>query len=419
MNRYWFLIPLVIFIASLIMHQVPLLLISLLLFLAGAVAKLWGRYCLSRVEYHRKLSSDRVFWGEEVQFEVEISNKKILPLFWLQIDDEVPSEVTFLKGNTSPSGNMNRLILNNLLPLSWYHKVTRRYPIKCLHRGVYTFGPVKMASGDLFGFSKKYEDIQDTSSLIVYPRILPLEKLGIPARQPFGDIRLEKHLFQDPVLTTGVRDYTPGDSLKQIHWKSTARRGRLQTKVFEPTTTVDMGVFLDVRTVNPPFWGSIPQLLEMVIITAASVSNYALSNGYRVGLFINQNRWTGRETAIKLAPSQHPEQRLRIMETLAKVHQSDTMPLARLILKEARNLPWGSTIVAITATVTDELMSALHRIKKSGRRVALIIIGDSETGINMDGLTVYRVSDDIPWADMETLNIAKADKEISRIPSVN
>ncbi len=419
MNRYWFLVPLVIFITSLLMHQVPLLLVSLLLFLAGLLAQLWGRYCLSRVEYKRRLSSDHAFWGEEVEFDIEIINRKILPLFWLQVDDEIPTEVTFLKGNISASGNINRSILNNLLPLSWYHKVTRRYPIRCLHRGVFTFGPVKIASGDLFGFSKKFEQIDDRDSLIVYPRVVPLEKLGIPARQPFGDIRIEKHLFQDPVLTSGVRDYTPGDSLKQIHWKSTARRGRLQTKVFEPTTTVDMGVFLDVRTVKPPFWGSIPHLLELVIVTAASVSSYALGNGYRLGLYINQNRWTGRETTIKLTPSQHPEQKLRIMETLAKVHETETMPLAKLVLMEARNLPWGSTIVAITATVTDNLLSALLQIKKAGRRVALIVIGGSETRISRNGLTVYRVSDDVLWSDMETLDINSGEGKVRRNPSVN
>ena len=419
MNRYWFLVPLAILIVSLLIHQVPLLLVSLLLFLAGLVAQLWGRYCLSRVEYKRRLSSDRVFWGEEVELDVEISNRKILPLFWLQIDDEIPTEVTFLKGNISASGNINRSILNNLLPLSWYHKVTRRYPIKCLNRGIFTFGPVRIASGDLFGLSKKLQKIDDTDSLIVYPRVVPLEKLGIPARQPFGDIRVEKHLFQDPVLTSGVRDYTPGDSLKQIHWKSTARRGRLQTKVFEPTTTVDMGIFLDVRTVKPPFWGSIPRLLELVIVTAASVSSYALDNGYRVGLYINQNRWTGRETTIKLTPSQHPEQKLRIMETLAKVHQSDTMPLAKLVLRESRNLPWGSTIVAITAIVTDNLLAALLQIKKTGRRVALIIVGDSEIKISRDGLTVYRVSNDVLWSDMETLDISVTGSEMKRTTSVN
>ncbi|MFC1920571.1 DUF58 domain-containing protein [Chloroflexota bacterium] len=401
------------------MHQIPLLLISLLLFIAGGIAKLWGHYCLHSVEYHRRISNDRVFWGEEIQFEAEITNKKLLPLFWLQIDDEIPSAITFMKGNISPSGTPNRSFLTNLLSLSWYHKVIRRYPVKCLHRGVYTFGPAKMSSGDLFGFSKKAEDIPGTDTLIVYPRIVPIEKLGIPARQPFGNIRLEKHLFQDPVLTAGVREFTPGDSLKQIHWKSTARRGRLQTKVFEPTTTVDMGIFLDVRTVKPPFWGSIPQLLELVIITAASVSSFALSKGYRVGLYINQNRWTGRETTIKLAPSQHPEQHLRIMETLAKVHQSDTMPLSQLILKEDRNLPWGSTIVAVTTTITDALLASLIRIKKSGRRVALIVVGDSEIGISTDGLTIYRVKNDVLWEEMESLIIDKAGKESYITPSVN
>ena len=50
------------------------------------------------------------------------------------------------------------------------------------------------------------------------------------------------------MLTAGVREYRFGDSLKRIHWKSTARLGRLQTKVYEPTTTVDISLCLDVRT---------------------------------------------------------------------------------------------------------------------------------------------------------------------------
>ncbi len=419
MGNYWFLIPLLLFIGSLILHQVPLLLVSLLLFLAGVVAKLWGRYCLSRVEYHRRLGSNRIFWGEEVQLEVEITNRKLLPLFWLQIDDEVPSEVTFLKGKTSPSGTPNRFVLNNLLSLSWYHRVTRRYPVKCLQRGYFTFGPAKISSGDLFGFSKKEMAIPEVSNLMVYPRIVPLEKLGIPARQPFGDIRLEKHLFQDPVLTSGVRDYNSSDNLKQIHWKTTARRGRLQTKIFEPTTTVDMGIFLDVRTVKPPFWGSVPHLLELGIITAASVSSYALSKGYRVGLYVNQNRGTGRESTVKLAPSQHTDQQLRILEILAQVHQTETMPISRLILKEAKNIPWGSTVVVISAVATDALLASLNRIKRAGRKVALIIIGGSEIGTSRDGLTVYRVDDEVLWTELETLSIDTAVKESTGAPANN
>ncbi|MFC1949409.1 DUF58 domain-containing protein [Chloroflexota bacterium] len=405
MGSYWLVIPLVLFIGSLILHQVPLLLVALLLFLTGAVAKLWGRYCLSRVEYNRRLSASRVFWGEEVQLEVEVANRKLLPLFWLQIDDEIPDKVTLPKGKTSPTGNPNRSMLTSFLSLGWYHKVTRRYPMKCLQRGHFTFGPAQVSSGDLFGFNKRRMGVPGVNHLIVYPRILPLEKLGIPAKQPFGDIRLEKHLYQDPVLTSGVRDYHYGDSLKQIHWKTTARRGRLQTKIFEPTTTIDIGIFLDVRTVKPPLWGSVPQLLELGIITAASVSNYALTKGYRVGLHVNQNRWTDKASAIKLLPSRHASQQMRIMETLAQLHEVENIPIAQLVLKESRNLPEGSTILVVSAVTSDTLMSSLIRIKRSGRRVVLIQIGSSRPAVSHDGLIVYRVPDEVMWNELQTLAI--------------
>ncbi len=403
LGGYWLFITVLLFIASLILHQVPLLLISLLFFLTGGVARLWGRYCLSRVEYQRKLSANRVFWGEEVQLEIEVANRKPLPLFWLQIDDEMPAEVTFLKRRTSPLHESSRLVLNNLLSLSWYHKVTRRYPIRCLQRGYFALGPARISSGDLFGFFRKEMAVSEVDHLMVYPRIVPLEKLGIPSKQPFGDIRLKRHLFQDPILTLGVRDYHFGDSLKRIHWKTTARLGRLQTKIFDSTTTVDLGIFLDVRTVKPPLWGSVPQLLELGIIAAASISHYALAEGYRVGLYVNQNKSSSNEPTVKIPPSQHIDQRLRILETLAQIHQTETMPVSRLILNEVKNLSWGSTMVVISAIPTDALLSSLVKMKRAGRRVVLIEVGGSGPLVSNDGLTVYRVRDEVMWSEMKTL----------------
>ncbi len=401
----WLLIAAVLFIASLLLHQIPLLLISLLLFLIRGITRLWEHYCLSRLEYRRKLSTNRVFFGEEVQLEIEVANRKPLPLPWIEIADELPAEVTLLKGTTSPSHRTSRLLLTNFLSLGWYHKVKRRYPLRCLQRGIFAFGPTSIRSGDLFGFFRREMEIPQVDYLTVYPMIVPLEKLGIPSKQPLGDIRTKRYIFQDPILTRGVRDYHFGDSLKQIHWKTTARLGKLQTKVFEPTTTIDMGIFLDVRTTKPPDWGTVIQLTELGIIAAASIADHAMSAGYRVGLYVNQRRGPVGEP-IRIPPSQHTDQMMHILEALAQIHTAmESQPMARFVAQESTNLPWGSTLVAITAVPTDALLSALVNMKRAGRRVALVSVGGPELSIQKNGLPTYHIPDDVPWRDLESLTI--------------
>jgi len=407
LGSYWLFIAALLFIISLVLHQVPLLLVSLLFILVGGVARLWERYCLTRIEYRRQLSANRVFFGEEVQLEVEVANRKPLPLPWIQVDDEMPSEVTVLKGRTVPAHEPTRVLLSNLLSLGWYHKVKRRYPMRCLQRGCFTFGPTRIRSGDLFGFFSRQMEIKQVDYLTVYPKIVPLEKLGIPSKQPLGDIRTRRHIFEDPILVSGVRDYHFGDSLKRIHWKTSARLGRLQSKVFEPTTTTDMGIFLDVRTMKPAFWGSVPYLLELGIMAAASISNHAMAAGYRVGLYVNQHK-RFLDEPIRVPPSQHTDQLLHILEALAQTHPSETIPIARLVQRESRSLPWGSTIVVISAMPTDTLFSTLVKMKRAGRSVALIVVGGSEPSISKDDLTVYHIRDDVAWRELEMISMAGA-----------
>jgi uncharacterized protein (DUF58 family) len=400
---YWLFLAGLILIISLVLHQVPLVLICLLFLLTGGVSRLWNRYCLDRIEYRRRLSSKQVFFGEEIVFEIEIANRKPLPLPWIQIEDELSDRVTLLKGRVEPTAE-DRVILNNMFPINMYHRVTRRFPIKCQQRGAFIFGPTLIRSGDLFGFFRRYINIPDLDYLLVYPRLVPLEKLGIASRQLFGDIRLKKHLFQDPVLTAGVRDYHAGDSLKRIHWKSTARLGKLQTKVYEPTTTVDMSLFLDVRTLKAPLWGSDYQLQELGIIVAASISQYALEEGFRVGLYVNQiTRFS--QGMLKVPPSQHPDQLTHILEALAQLHQVETIPAARFIRQEAPNLPWGSTVVVVSAQANEDLLATLLDLKRVGRSVALIKVGGEVPETGAGNLAVYHINDDIAWDLIEQIGL--------------
>jgi uncharacterized protein (DUF58 family) len=420
-GNYWLLFSVVLLVLSFWIHQVPLLLVSLLFFLTGSIARLWDKYCLTRIEYRRKLSTDRAFFGDEIHLDIAVSNRKPLPLPWLQVEEEIPGDITLLKGGSTPSVNENessitgqvshgwynrdnRANISNYISLGWYNRITRRYPILCDKRGLFAFGPTVIRSGDLFGIFSREAYIRKQHYLMVYPKIVPLDALNIPSRQLFGDIMTKSHIFEDPILTMGIRDYQFGDSLKRVHWKATARTRKIQTKVYELTTTTDIALFMDVRTVKPLIFGSVPDLLELVIVTTASISNYSITSGFKTGLYVNQHKRMPDEP-MRIPPGQNTDQMMHILEALAQVTAYDTMTLSRLIQNESRNLAWGSTIVAITAMPTNDLLSTLYSMKRGGRKVVLITVGGKTPPLTDNNMTVFHVSDAVSWRNIDSVSL--------------
>src|SRR5690606_27779699 len=90
---------------------------------------------------------------------------------------------------------------------------TLRFPV----RGYYRVGPVVYRSGDVFTLFTIEREHNDVQPLVVYPRIYPIETLGLPAREPFGDLRVRESLFADPIKTQGIRDYHPRDRFRDVH----------------------------------------------------------------------------------------------------------------------------------------------------------------------------------------------------------
>lgn len=404
----WIVITLILLLLAVILKQAPLFIVAVLFFLTSGVARLWSRYSLERLKYERKLSAKKVFFGDDITLEISISNSKMLPLPWIMAQEEVPRGVTFVKGRLTPSHKNNREVLSNFVSLSWYHKLTRRYPIHCQKRGVFLFGPAVLSAGDPFGFFRKKITLEESERLLVYPKILPLEDIGIPSRHPFGDLRVKRHMFEDPVLVMSTREYVYGDPLKYIHWKSTARMQRLQSKVFEHTTTIDMALFLDTRTAaDTNFWSIIsPDFLETAVLAATAISNYSFQEGYKVGLYANEYYFQS-EHLMKLAPSNNTDQFRNILEALAQIQGIPALTMDKLLNREARQLPWETTIVMITAVPTIELITALRRFKRAGRRVALVLIGSGDLPGNLEGISIYRVSEEVYRKNLDTLRLVQ------------
>src|SRR5581483_7993442 len=215
--------------------------------------------------------------------------------------------------------------------------------VQCTTRGVHTFGPTKLRSGDVFGFISQETEQEDYQFVLVYPLLVPLTRFGLPARHPFGDRRAPRRLLEDPSRVIGIRDYQYGDDLRRVHWKATARTLQLQSKVYEATTTYTLAIFLNLEFRPDTHYGVHPEWQELSITAAASVADWAIENSYAVGLYANTMMFLPdeqisvadvregklniheavaeqlRRRRIRLPISSNIEQRQRIMEALARV----------------------------------------------------------------------------------------------------
>jgi uncharacterized protein (DUF58 family) len=287
MGGFWWSLIVLLALSSVILRHNLLFLMSLLLALLGGVSLVWTRYCLAGVGYRRRFASARLFYGEETDLYVEMINAKPLPLAWLQAEDEFPADVELLTGQLRYHYLPGRRRLVNLLSLRWYERVTRHYRVRGGQRGAWQFGPAELKSGDLFGFANRREQVAETQTLLVYPKMVPLTALGLSARRPFGDFKVSRRMLEDPLRLRGTREYAPGDSFRHIHWKATARRRELQTKVFEPSATRPLAIFLNINTFEYLQEGQDPIVEELAITTAASIARYGWEAGYQVGLYVN------------------------------------------------------------------------------------------------------------------------------------
>jgi uncharacterized protein (DUF58 family) len=212
------------------------------------------------------------------------------------------------------------------------------------------------------------------TSLIVYPRLLPLADLGLPPRNPLGELRA-RQLLRDPLRTVGVRDYHPDDPLRDVHWSATARTGTLQTRVYESTTSREIAIFLDLDSFER-YWQGIDDVqVERLISAAATLARAGLDEGFAVGLYVN-GAPAEFEHFVRLPPGRSPAQLERIMETLARLTPYSVTPMARMLSATAGDLPWGATLLLLSAIAPEGTRAALLRQREHGRAVAWLYLGE-------------------------------------------
>ena len=324
---------------------------------------------------------DHVFSGDTVTLDITIKNAGWLPIPWLLITETLPVELT-------PP------VPAELLHLGSYEERHITYSFMCRRRGYYSIGPLKSASGDLLGIMPRINRELARKYLIVYPKIVTLDQLGLPTRSPLAALPSRSPLFEDTTRVMGVRSYQPGDSMRRIHWTATARTGELLVKRYQPAIARETLICLDLNSADYTDRYTAP---ELAISVAASIAYHIIVRERQAAGLATE----ATDPAIRdrrqfyLAPRLERIHLIQMLEVLARVQTAQNIPFIELLQRERGRMAWGTTMTIITGSQSDELFETLIGLQRSGFMLALILVRPKHTP-TMDrlvprGTAIYRV----------------------------
>lgn len=336
-----------------------------------AIAYLWAWLAVRWIGISRKTRTRRAQVGRTVSESFTVRNLSWLPKLWLEVRDQ----------SNLPNHKASHIV-------AWMRgRASYRWSVEtlCVARGQYRLGPISIISGDPFGFYISPRLIAATSTLIVYPLTVPIDKFELPAGLLSGGEAQRQRSHTVTTNAAGVRDYAYGDSFNRIHWRSSARKDRLIVKEFEIDPLVDIWIIPDFsadalvevpglkRTetdgyILPSEPGIPPSTEEYTVVIAASLAEY----------FVNLERAVGFATYAAGREVHQPERGKRqithIFETLAVARSLSRYSLSQVLTLETPYLTRGTTLILITSSLDARWVTEAEILSRRGMRPLCIFI---------------------------------------------
>lgn len=318
---------------------------------ATAVAVLGVGFLFGRTAYEvdLDLTRTRVVVGERAVGALTLANRTSRPL--------LPSEIVL------PVGAGRGVFQVPRLAAGAEHE--ELFAIPTTSRGVLAVGPVSVLRGDPLGLFERTHDRRQAVDLFVHPRTLPLEGLSLGQMRDLEGLP-DQHLARDDVSFHALRDYQPGDDLRHVHWKSTARTGTLMVREYEQTRRSH---FVVVLSTHPGEYRD-PEEFETAISVAGSIGLRALRDSRTLDVRTSAGRIraeTGRrylDSLAALEPSKPREGGIVALAGILAAHSPDAA-VAVLVC--------GSTVDA------GQLRLACSRVPFGVRTLAIVSDGRLES----------------------------------------
>jgi uncharacterized protein (DUF58 family) len=355
----------------------PVVLLAAAAALAGwAVSFFTSRIALRGVEVQIEVTPSRMVAGDPFTARIQIANRKPFPMPWLEVRLALPEGIDPEPATPGmPRGSVGA----GFAPRG-HERVTLTFALRATRRGAYELGPVRLRSGDWLGFTSIDSVVDPHPSIVVYPTPLSVADHHRPSLRPLAETATKRGLLPDPLRFRGVREHRSGDARKEIHWKSSARLGSLQTKVYEPATSLDAVFLLNVATYDQYWIQADPEATEVVISATAELIRLAADAGRQVGLVTNGIDNVTHERP-RSALGRGPRPLTRSLEILARLGPYASHSPEAVFLRERGRLPWGATLVCVTPVLGPHLAGALLALRRAHHRVLAVTIEEPDDGV--------------------------------------
>ncbi len=315
----------------------------------------WVRTLARKLEIKREMRFGWAQVGDRLEERFTLHNRGIIPALWIEILDHSdipgyqPSRVTGVNSGSR---------------IQW------RTEVICIQRGLFTLGPTSLECSDPFGLYKLTLHNKASTSIMVMPPVIPLPEIQVTPGGYSGNAKPRTNAPERTVSAASVREYTPGDSLRWIHWRTSARRASPYVRIFDGTPAGDWWIFLDLDQ-NVQAGESWDSTHENSIIMAASLADIGLKSAGEVGLVANG------DPLIWLPPLAGDDQRLKILRSLALVDLGK-YSLSELFVRNKSAIGQRSSLVIITPNQHTDWIEALLPLMWRGA-VPTVLLLDTST----------------------------------------
>ncbi len=350
-----------------ILHASHLYYMAAILLTLPGVSYLLGWFALRGLEFEREMP--QMAWeGEEGRINYIARNPSRIARFFLSVQETLPAWVELVEEDAA------------LFNVAAEDAAAISQSVRFLRRGVFAADGFDVTAMDPLGVFAFTRHIPSEGELVVYPMPQALRSTALTGTERYGWQEFTSRLMRgSSVDPDGVRPYVPGDSMRRIHWRQTARTGKLNVIEFEEALASNLVIALDVEGANDTDADEdVDSPFEYAVRMVASLAQEAANQGASVRLMLPAQA-TAEKPLLNAAASEGRGQShlLVILDALARVEANVSAPLRQWLMEQAVSVKPGTTLVVVTANPDAGLPDAFAPYLGMGVQVGVVLIDAS------------------------------------------